>query len=230
MDGLRTLVGNMTNMPETKDQLEIAYREASQYSDWSGFGTYCALVRDGLRESALKELSLFIESMENRSFTDRKQFVAWFCTTCWQGSAYHTGKLCPYPLKEKIILPTLREWVDTDPASSKALRWLAEIEWAWPESIMIWKKAIDLDKGNIDARVGLLERIIECIDYAVNDSPGEYLITDPHEDLRILDLAEGVIRSGVPNAELYAERVRALKDAIGRLLSKTGEHSSDPNE
>lgn len=157
---------------------EIA-REATQFPAWTGYAAYCTEIERGLRKLALSTLDRFILRMERASFSDRKAFVSWLLGGIDQSPA--ADILAPYPLRHRLIEPTLNEWLTAEPLCSEPHRWLGGYDHL--------KEALQLEATDEIARRKFVWFILDSVGYSAHELPQGYL-GDPRHDLALLREAE----------------------------------------
>jgi hypothetical protein len=164
------------------ESLKSAADDARATPEWVGYATFCAEMELGLRKQELNSLARFIEEMERKPFSDRRQFVSWLCMrTCqsWENSI-----LMPHPLRFRIVEPTLAEWTIEEPDDSEPHRWIGGYEHLI--------QAIELNPNDQIARRKLIICVLSRISNNAHELPIGYLGA-PHEDLSALDEAESLL-------------------------------------
>src|SRR5687768_8236357 len=81
--------------------------EASTFPEWADYAAYCTEHERGLRRKAFSILERFISQMEGAAFSKRKRFVGWLLHRLDLSNDSHM--LAPYPLRQRVIEPTLNE-------------------------------------------------------------------------------------------------------------------------
>ena len=89
---------------------------------WTGYAAYCLEYESGLRANAFATLGTFIKVTTKASFTERRRFVSWL--SAFADERKGRDRLIPYPLRKKVIEPTLDEWVQREPQCPEPHRWL----------------------------------------------------------------------------------------------------------
>src|SRR5579871_6437884 len=98
----------------------------SESADWQAYADFCLKYERGFRDQAFLILERFIVRMEREPFIERRRFVSWLVEIAEGQEGRHM--LIPYPLKIRVVEPTLLEWVEVDPVSSEPHRWLGGLE------------------------------------------------------------------------------------------------------
>jgi hypothetical protein len=175
--------------------------------EWSDYATFCEKYEQGLRREAFGRLEHFIEYLEKSPFSERRKFVSWLLPRVDGVEGKHM--LVPHPLSNRIIQPTLCEWIVAEPESAEPHLWLGDYD--------NLKRALALKPDDDVIRRKLVARILNRVDWATHELPTGY-IGEPSEDLTALDEAERLI------GELSSERERAdfdaaLREQRGMILS-----------
>ncbi len=193
--------------------LAEASRIASGNHAWAEYAKYCELLERGLRNDALSYLSKFIESSSDWSFVEKKEFVSWLYHYAYPRR--FLNQLLPHPLREKLLEPTLAEWVCREPENSEPHRWIGGIEHL--------SEAIKLDPADEIARYRLADAVFDHVGYAIHGLPYGY-IGNPEEDLGLLREAKAAI-SGISDAKIKAEyqcEVAEMRKSIYAYLNGGG--------
>jgi hypothetical protein len=191
--------------------------EAGQTHAWAGYAQYCTQLECGLRKPALEALNRFIQQTETAPFADRKCFVSWLMHQAASSTA--AGSLVPYPLRKRLIDPTLAEWLEVEPLSSEPHRWLGGYDHLG--------RALVLDPTDEIARVRFVSCVVSDVDYAAHELPQGYL-GDLHKDLTFLmeaEIAALGLSSSADRLGAIAE-IRALQARI--LAHLNSESRSQP--
>jgi len=150
--------------------------------EWSDYASFCEKYEQGLRREAFSRLEHFIGYLEKSPFLERRRFVSWLLVRVDSVESKHM--LVPYPLSNRIIQPTLCEWIVTEPECAEPHLWLGDYD--------NLKQALVL-KPDDDV---ILRKLVACIlnrvDWATHELPTGY-IGEPSEDLVALDEAEQLI-------------------------------------
>jgi hypothetical protein len=181
--------------------------EASRAPEWTDDAHYCSELERGLRASAFAVLSEFIVRMENASFSERKAFVSWLMARIDHRAG--ADVLAPYPLRRRVIEPTLNEWLSVEPACAEPHRWLGGCDHL--------KQALQLNPSDPVTRTRYVKLITKELTYAAHELPAAYL-GNAADDLGRLREAEA---AALPMADLEerrraVEEIRALREKIER--------------
>ena len=95
--------------------LEAIARSLQESTDVKDFSDYCRFRAEGLRKQAFEALSRFLFQALNWEFEKRRDFVDWLLTAQYNNPKIH--QLIPHPLMEKLVEPTLNEWIQCQPES-----------------------------------------------------------------------------------------------------------------
>lgn len=183
--------------------------EAGASAELADYAAYCREYERGLRREAFRILERFIARMERVPFVDRRRFVSWLLHRADLRDGNHM--LAPYPLRNRIIEPTLDEWLRVEPSSSEPHRWLGGYEHL--------KRAIELDAFDEIARRRFIGCILGTLDYDTHKLPYGYL-GNPADDLSLLAEAE-VAMSGLAREDdrrIAAAEITELRRLIEGYL------------
>lgn len=89
---------------------------------WSLFAQYCRLREKGLRPQSLQAIAQLIDEAATWTVHERRQFVDWLYETSLRNPKAH--QLIPTPLNQQLLVPTLKEWVASEPSNATPERWL----------------------------------------------------------------------------------------------------------
>ncbi len=175
--------------------------------EWSDYATFCEKYEQGLRQEAFGHLEHFIEYLEKSPFSERRKFVSWLLPRVEGREGKHM--LVPHPLSNRIIQPTLCEWIVSEPESAEPHLWFGDYD--------NLKHALALKPDDDLIRRKIVACILNRVDWATHELPTGY-IGEPSEDLTALDEAELLI------GKLSSERERAdfdaaLREQRGMILS-----------
>lgn len=174
--------------------------------EWSDYATFCEKYEQGLRQEAFGRLEHFIEYLEKSTFLERRKFVSWLLPRVDGVEGKHM--LVPHPLSNRIIQPTLCEWIVAEPECAEPHLWLGDYD--------NLKSALALKPDDDVIRRKLVTCILNRVDWATNELPTAY-IGVPSEDLTALVEAERLIE------KLSSEQERtdfdaALREQRGMIL------------
>ncbi len=167
--------------------------------DLALFGQYCMCREKGLRKEGFRHLGEFMQIAAPWPLAKRFAFV---------DSLYHflerhefVHSLIPQIMYDRLVEPTLQEWIAAYPEDPAGYRWLGGVE--------NWRKAVIADANEQIARLKLIRRLIYQAYFSTHHLPDGY-IGYPSEDMMGLDEAEG----------LY----RGLTEADPKLLRSIGDY------
>jgi hypothetical protein len=146
------------------------------------YAKYCFLREKGLRKQAFQNLNNFISSALSWSLEKRFQFVDSLHHVLNENEEIYD--LIPQPLDNRIVQPTLLEWIKVNPDDPSGYRWLGEEN--------NWRKALLLNSSEQISRIRLIKRLIYCSYFSTHHLPEGY-IGNPSEDLMGLNEAQGLL-------------------------------------
>lgn len=103
----------------TFDQLKLA----GAGPRWPGYAAYARLQERGLRDDSLREVRRFADQLSRQPLSTRWEFVSWLCGEIL-GPRVITQPVVPFPLRTKVVVPTLLEAVEALPGDPRATLWL----------------------------------------------------------------------------------------------------------
>ena len=168
-------------------------------SEWELYSKYCELKEKGLRKQAFKTLSEFIKHLNKKSLTERIEFVNWIEERRLKNN--EVVDLIPNPLQKKLIEPTLKDWIKSEPNNPIPYRWTNT-----NESLLT---AIKLDDKEQIARFRFFQKIKSYIDYNQHELEKFQYIGNPEKDLEQLRSLKEHIQ-GIENPEQIFEEINAL--------------------
>jgi len=180
---------------------------ASAIPEWSDYASFCEKYEQGLRQEAFGCLEHFIEYLEKSPFSERRKFVSWLLPRVDGVKAKHM--LVPHPLSNRIIQPTLCEWIVAEPECAEPHLWLGDYD--------NLKHALTLKPDDNVVRRKLVACILNRVDWATHELPTSY-IGEPSEDLTALDEAEGLIEK-LSSEQERADFDAAMREQRGMILS-----------
>ena len=175
--------------------------------EWSGYASFCEKYEQGLRQEAFGRLEHFIENLEESPFLERRRFVSWLLPRVDGVEGKHM--LVPHPLSNRIIQPTLCEWIVAEPECAEPHLWLGDFD--------NLKHALVLKPDDDVIRRKLVACILNRVDWATHELPTGY-IGEPSEDLIALDEAERLIEKLTSEQE-QADFRAALHEQRAMILS-----------
>jgi hypothetical protein len=99
---------------------------AREIPEWSDYASFCEKYEQGLRREAFGSLEHFIEYLEKSPFSERCKFVSWLLPRVDGIEGKHM--LAPFPLSNRIIQPTLCEWIVAEPECAEPHLWLGDYD------------------------------------------------------------------------------------------------------
>ncbi len=175
--------------------------EAKKEDSWLNFSRFCELRGQGVRAAAMEHLDKFVEAAATWSFEKRRAFSQW---VLWRSRKFRDDRaVLPHPLREQIIVPTLRIWCDTLPGEAEPHLWLGVLRCDDPSNHL--DQALNLDPSCELARRTLTDWILSDVDYNQHELPSFY-INDPASDLKELEKASKLASGST--AEAWARNVR----------------------
>lgn len=174
--------------------LQDLARVAGAEPDWKGFARYCELRASGLRKPALDQLSAFLTKALEWPFEDRRAFCAWLCAQ----TGAHQSEVIPQPLRARLIVPTLEQWVEryaADPMPHYLLgRFVTSPGGEKPSRVARFEMALQVDPGFEPARLALVDGILAEVEFSQHHLPDGY-IGSPAQDLMLLNQAAVLLKS-----------------------------------
>jgi hypothetical protein len=149
--------------------------------------------------------------MEREPFIERRRFVSWLMETAEGQEGRHM--LIPYPLKIRVVEPTLLEWVEVEPCSSEPHRWIGGHEHL--------EKAVELDPADHIALKKFIIVLLSQVSYATHELLGGYL-GSVSEDLTTLSKIEALLPrlTSEDDRAAYAADIAEERYAIHEHLRK----------
>jgi hypothetical protein len=142
------------------EALQAAASAAEGIPEWRDYATYCRLRERGLRQESLDSLEAFLGRLVDSAFEQRLAFVRWVMPRV--DSASNGDLLIPWPLYDRLIRPTLREWSQRRPTDAEPHHWLGTREHAREHL----RRAITLDPRLTEVRVRLVGYLLADVEYA----------------------------------------------------------------
>jgi hypothetical protein len=136
----------------------------------------------------MNQLNCFLDDASAWGFSARLAFTRWALGESRRFS--DPGFLLPQPAQERLILPTVRAWLDIAPSDAEPHLWLGLLRCDDPSRHL--ERALELDPTCELARRTLTEWILADIEYNQHHLPN-YYIHDPHDDLKALDQASTLV-------------------------------------
>jgi hypothetical protein len=154
------------------------------FPEWNDYTMFCEQLSEGLRKQSFACLERFICKLEKASFAKRKTFVNWILHETYRKEGEHLVK--PYPLQNRIIDKTLAEWLERNPDSGEAHRWIGGYEHL--------QQALAIDPNDQIARRKLIVLILNQVAHSTHELPHGYL-GNPENDRRALTEAASLLES-----------------------------------
>jgi hypothetical protein len=172
-------------------KLKEVAEEARENSAWADYALFCENYERGLRSQAFAILERFVVVLAASPFSERRDFVSWLMQRVDGVEASH--RLMPHPLYNRIVKPTLEEWIVVEPESSEPHRWLGG-----REHLM---RALELNPKDEVARQKLVNFLLHWVDWCAHEIPSGYgYLEDPQEGLADLEEAE-TLSADLSNSE-----------------------------
>ena len=176
------------------------------------FAEYCRKREQGLRENAFEALGHFISEMRAAPIVAQREFVDWLLTFCFYNVNVYDAN--PDPLKKEIVAPTIAEWVNAEPANTRALRWSFD-----ERAMLVAARQIPPDQIAI-GRYAMA--VLSRLDFNTHELPHGYLGQSLRDDLADAENVVALLHR-VPTAEFYNalhEEALLLKLTIRNQLTK----------
>ena len=200
-------------MPHDGDMNALIFlaAEAKKEEEWHDFSRFCQLRGQGVRAVAIKHLNKFLQVAAPWSLEKRLAFSKW---VLWRSRKFKDDRVVlPHPIRERLIVPTLRNWLDTSPGEAEAHLWLGLLRCDDPSCHL--DRTLKLDPSCELARQTLTDWIISDVEYNQHELPTFY-INDPTEDLKELDRASELAAGATIEAWITITRQK-----IAQLRTKT---------
>lgn len=176
-------------------------------NNYPEFHTFCELKKRGFRKQALAALTPFIETMKNRNFEHRQEFVTWLFTISERTRQNDVSDVFVYPLVTNILEPTLVEWTERSPKDARPYRWLGlyAFEELWYERL---ERAIEIG-GLAEQRVieALMDHKVSAVKFSFHHINENVYLGEVNQDRAI------IIEARKLNQSVLNEEKRADYDA-----------------
>lgn len=169
----------------TNTLLELADRIVERDRRLEPLATYLRLRDKGLRKQAFAGLSSWLTEFQSVSFADRRDLVDWLIQLDLEAEV---RVLLPHPVHEKIIKPTLDEWIRCEPYDSAPHRWRGMLY----NEFQSLEEAVELDGSDDLARHRLVHELLEKLYFATHHLPEGLLFTEK-VFFEIADRAEALL-------------------------------------
>jgi hypothetical protein len=189
-------------MPSNSDMDTLIFLAAEAKKDsWLEFARFCELRGQGVRAAAMEQLDKFVQAAFSWSFEKRLAFSQW---VLWRSRKFRDDRVVlPHPIRERLIVPTLRNWRDAAPNEAEPHLWLGLLGCDDDPSHHL-DQALNLDPSCELARQKLTDWILGAVDYNQHELPSFY-INDPASDLKDLEKASKLASGST--AEAWAGNV-----------------------
>jgi hypothetical protein len=166
------------------DTLIFLAAEAKAKDSWLDFSQFCALRGQGVRAAAMERLDKFLRAAVAWPLEERLAFSKWLLQ---RSQKFHDDRVVlPHFLRERLIVPTLRQWNEALPNEADPHLWLGLLRCDDPSHHL--DKALSLDPSCEQARRALVDWILSDVEYNQHELPSFY-INDPTDDLKALKRA-----------------------------------------
>ena len=183
------------------DKLAALTVRAKERPEWNSFAEFATLRSRGVRSEAMKQLKSFLDDASAWDFSARLTFTKWALEESRQFS--DPGFFLPQPAHARLIVPTVRAWLDIAPSDAEPHLWLGLLRCDDPSRHL--ERALELDPTCEPARQTLAQWILADIDYNQHELPAFY-IHDPRDDLKALDQASSLAEGSA--VEEWATEIR----------------------
>jgi hypothetical protein len=206
-------------MPSNHDLDVLA--EVAKAANVLGLSQYCRLRAKGLRKEAMLALADFLDDAVKLPFIGRQALILGL--TEHRKAFSDPRLLCPEPIVVRLILPTLKEWLQADPGSATAYFLLGIYSFgtatagAGETPIECFRKAIVLDPKHQGARTAFVALVSNGVRYAQHELPFGY-IGPAEKDVMALQEALFVLR-GTDKTPQRFEAEAELRSMLGQAES-----------
>jgi hypothetical protein len=197
--------------------------EARKEEEWHDFSRFCELRGQGARAAAMEHLNKFLHAAARWSLEKRLAFSKWVlrCSRRFRDDRV----VLPHPIRERLVVPTLRSWSEASAGEAEAHLWLGLLRCDDPSRHL--DQALKLDPSCALARQTLTDWIISDVEYNQHELPSLY-INDPAGDLAELDRASELV-AGVTVEAWVRIRQKAIAELRTRALSWMATNNRDGN-
>jgi len=189
------------NRSNFEDLLKLA-EELHADANLGPLSSYCRYRKKGLRREAFSELERFLEA--SRSFDSAAARAAAVRILELNARASKAHQFLTQPLVTRFLIPTLKAWMDDEPAASTPVRWLGLMS----RDNSLLERALSLSPEDTPVRKRLIESDISLADYA----------THHLDESRFLGNVDEVIAALTHARELIADAPEP--QALAHLLSE----------
>jgi hypothetical protein len=200
------------------DKLVAIAEQAGRQPRWSAFAEFCRLRGQGVRGEAFKRLDAFVDEAAAWDFRARLDFVEWVLDESRQFT--DPASLLAHPAKTRLIVPTVREWLEQSLDDAQPHLWLGLLRCDDPSLHL--ERALELDPSCDLARTTLTQWILADVDYNQHELPAFY-IHDPRDDLSALDQAARLV-DGAAVGPWADEARREISELLARAKEWLAKH------
>jgi hypothetical protein len=200
------------------DSLIFLAAEARKEELWFDFSRFCEFRGQGVRAAAMEHLNKFLQAAAPWSLEERLAFTKW---VLWRSRKLQYDRVVlPHPLREKLLIPTLRSWSEASPSAAESHLWLGLLRCDDPAHHL--DQALRIDPSCELARRTRIDWIISGVEYNQHELPSFY-IDDPADDLEELDRASELVAGSAVEAwaRIRLEEIAELRTrAISWMATK----------
>jgi hypothetical protein len=171
--------------------------ELDAHPDLKSLASYCRFREKGLRREAFSALEHFLES--SRSFDSATARSAAVRILESNARTRGTHQFLTQPLVARFLMPTLRVWIDDEPATCVPVRWLGILS----RDIELLDRALSMCPEDIPVREMLIEDDLSCADYATHHLDETRFIGSVDEVIAALAHARD-LTANAPEPEAFA--------------------------
>ncbi|MDQ1144040.1 hypothetical protein QE429_000867 [Bacillus sp. SORGH_AS 510] len=190
------------------------------------FKEFCQYKEKGLRKEAFKSLDTFLNETKDWNAVKKRAFISWLFG--WFEKSDDIHHVLVHPLEEKLLKPTLNDWMVEDSEDPKLFRW-SGLFLKTDDHLTHLEKALELG-GKREQRV--LEEIINYYIYSIEFSfhhiNEDAYLGEIHEDQEIL-LKIDCLSTKVEDTQ-SKENIRQTVTYYKNLLNDWMEFSSQGKE
>jgi hypothetical protein len=136
--------------------------ELDAHPDLAPLANYCRLREKGLRREALSALERFLAASRSLDCAAARSAVVAILESNARARDVH--QFLAQPLVTQFLMPTLRAWIDDEPATCVPVRWLGILS----PDIELLDRALSMCPEDTPVRKMLIERDLSSADYATH--------------------------------------------------------------